>query len=174
MSNPLDEPESQPPDSPVPGEPRPARPDWLVGSDDGLDARTLGIREFVPPSSAGLRRLAPEPPCRSAAVTLPLSLPLQAPLRDIAWLALLGMFQLAIPCILAVRAARVLPAPELALLTLLESVFGIAWVWLATDEQPTLAVALGGALVLAALAVNQWLGLREQRGRVTEGRGQPT
>ena len=131
-----------------------------------LSQRSAGRIDLVPAVLIGA--------ALSAAVTLPLSLPLQAPLRDIAWLALLGMFQLAIPCILAVRAARVLPAPELALLTLLESVFGIAWVWLATDEQPTLAVALGGALVLAALAVNQWLGLREQRGRVTEGRGQPT
>ncbi len=98
----------------------------------------------------------------SAAVTLPLSWPLQAPVHDVAWLALLGVFQLAIPCILAVRAARVLPAPEMSLLALLESVFGIAWVWLATDETPTLPVVLGGALVLAALLANQLLALRAQ------------
>jgi drug/metabolite transporter (DMT)-like permease len=96
----------------------------------------------------------------SSMLTLPLSWPLQASAHDVAWLALLGVFQLAIPCILAVRAARVLPAPEMSLLALLESVFGIAWVWLATDEKPTVAVVLGGALVLGALLANQLLALR--------------
>ena len=59
----------------------------------------------------------------SAAVTLPLSWPLRASLHDVAWLGVLGVFQLAIPCVLAVRAARVLPAPEMSLLSLLEIVF---------------------------------------------------
>ncbi len=101
----------------------------------------------------------------SSAITLPLSWPLQASNHDIGWLAFLGVFQLAIPCVLAVMAARVLPAPEMSLLSLLEIVFAIAWVWLATDEKPTLAVVAGGSLVLGALVVSQWLGLREQRGK---------
>ncbi len=96
----------------------------------------------------------------STAVTLPLSWPLQASAHDVAWLSLLGVFQLAVPCVLAVRAARVLPAPEMSLLSLLEIVFAIAWVWLATDEQPTVAVVAGGTLVLAALVVNQLQALR--------------
>ena len=100
----------------------------------------------------------------STLVALPLSWPLQASMHDVAWLALLGVFQLAIPCVLAVMAARVLPAPEMSLLSLLEIVFAIAWVWLATDEKPTAAVVLGGSLVLLALAVSQWLGLRDARG----------
>ncbi|MDH5538142.1 MAG: DMT family transporter [Rhizobacter sp.] len=99
----------------------------------------------------------------SSLLTLLLTWPLQASTHDIAWLAMLGVFQLTIPCILAVHVARVLPAPEMSLLVLLESVFGIAWVWLASSEQPTAAVVLGGSLVLVTLAVNQWLGLREQR-----------
>jgi drug/metabolite transporter (DMT)-like permease len=101
----------------------------------------------------------------STVITLPLSWPLQASNHDIGWLAFLGVFQLAIPCVLAVMAARVLPAPEMSLLSLLEIVFAIAWVWLATDEKPTLAVVAGGSLVLSALVVSQWLGLREQRGK---------
>ena len=108
----------------------------------------------------------------SSAITLPLSWPLQASNHDIGWLAFLGVFQLAIPCVLAVMAARVLPAPEMSLLSLLEIVFAIAWVWLATDEKPTLAVVAGGSLVLSALVVSQWLSLREQRGkRSVEGAG---
>ena len=105
----------------------------------------------------------------STLVALPLSWPLQASSHDIGLLAGLGVFQLAIPCVLAVMAARVLPAPEMSLLSLLEIVFAIAWVWLATDEKPTLAVVAGGSLVLSALVVSQWLGLREQRGRAGAG-----
>jgi drug/metabolite transporter (DMT)-like permease len=99
----------------------------------------------------------------SAIVTLPLSLPLQASVHDVALLGLLGLVQLAIPCVLAVRLARHLPAPEMSLLALLEIVFGIAWAWLGTSEQPSMAVMVGGSLVLGTLFVNAWVGLREAR-----------
>ena len=45
--------------------------------------------------------------------------------HDLALLALLGVVQLAIPCLMAVAAARVLTAPEISLLGLLEVVFGV-------------------------------------------------
>jgi drug/metabolite transporter (DMT)-like permease len=73
---------------------------------------------------------------------------------------LLGSVQLAIPCLLAVSVARVLPAPEVALLALLEVIFGVAWAWLGADETPSASVLGGGALVLGALMVNEWLALR--------------
>ncbi|MFN9101451.1 MAG: DMT family transporter, partial [Betaproteobacteria bacterium] len=62
----------------------------------------------------------------SAAFTLPLAWPLQATPHDVGWLAMLGVVQLAIPCLLAVAAARVLSGPEISLLALLEVVFGVA------------------------------------------------
>ncbi len=96
----------------------------------------------------------------SSAVTLPLSLPLQASPHDIGLLAVLGVFQLAIPCMLAVRVARALHAPEISLLALLEIVFGIAWAWLGASEQPAPQVLAGGALVLATLAFNEAWGMR--------------
>jgi drug/metabolite transporter (DMT)-like permease len=96
----------------------------------------------------------------SMVVTLPLSLPLAATPHDLGLLALLGVVQLAIPCLLAVRVARVLSAPEVSLLGLLEVVFGVLWVWLGTDEAPSMAVLGGGALVLGALAANEALALR--------------
>jgi drug/metabolite transporter (DMT)-like permease len=96
----------------------------------------------------------------SALLTLPLAWPLQASGSDLRWLALLGVVQLAIPCLLAVQVARVLKAPEISLLGLLEVLFGVAWVWLGTAEAPTPAVLGGGALVLGALAVNEALALR--------------
>ena len=96
----------------------------------------------------------------SALLTLPLSLPFAATPHDLGLLALLGVVQLAIPCLLAVRVAQVLSAPEVSLLALLEVVFGVLWVWLGSDEAPSAAVLGGGALVLGALATNEALALR--------------
>lgn len=100
----------------------------------------------------------------SAVMTLPAAWPLQASAHDVAWLALLGLFQLAIPCLMAVAASRVLSAPELALLGLLEVVFGVAWAWWGAGEAPGAAVLGGGALVLVALVFNEALGLRRPAG----------
>ena len=95
----------------------------------------------------------------SAAVALPLAWPLQASAPDVAWLALLGVTQLAIPCVMAVTAARTLSAPEVALLALLEVLFGVAWAWMGAGEEPSSAVLIGGALVLGALAGNELIAL---------------
>ncbi len=91
----------------------------------------------------------------SAAVTLPLAWPLQASRRDLGLLALLGCVQLALPCLLVVRLSRHLPAPEVALLALLEVVFGVAWAWLWAGERLSSNVLTGGALVLGALVANE-------------------
>jgi len=79
-------------------------------------------------------------------------------------LGLLGVVQLAIPCLLAVRVSQVLSAPEISLLALLEVVFGVAWVWLGTHEAPSVAVLGGGMMVLGALTLNEWLALRRDAG----------
>jgi drug/metabolite transporter (DMT)-like permease len=96
----------------------------------------------------------------SAATMLPLALPFAASAHDLRLLALLGLVQLAIPCLMSVAAGRYLSAPEAALLALLEVVFGVAWAWLGAAETPSLQVLGGGALVLAALAGNEALALR--------------
>jgi len=97
----------------------------------------------------------------SALLTLPLSLPFSASSNDLGLLALLGVVQLAIPCLMAVAVARVLPAPEISLLALLEVVFGVAWAWVGANEAPSTAVLTGGALVLLALAGNEALALKQ-------------
>ena len=96
-------------------------------------------------------------------VTFPLALPLAASAHDIGLLAMLGVFQLAVPCLMAVAAARVLSAPEASLLSLLEVIFGVAWAWLGAGESPTVPVLGGGALVLLALAGNEGIALRQRR-----------
>jgi drug/metabolite transporter (DMT)-like permease len=88
---------------------------------------------------------------------LPWSVPFQASAHDVGCLAILGLFQLAIPCALSVVCARVLKAPEVALLALLEIVFGIALAWWGAHEAPQPSVLLGGAMVLGALLFNECL-----------------
>ena len=93
----------------------------------------------------------------STLFTLPLAWPFQASAHDVGLLAMLGLFQLAIPCALSVVCARVLKAPEVSLLALLEIVFGIALAWWGANEAPQPSVLLGGALVLSALLMNEYL-----------------
>ncbi len=95
-----------------------------------------------------------------AALTLLPAVPFQATGADLGWLALLGVGQLAVPCLIAVSAARRLSAPEASLLSLLEIVFGVTWTWLAGSEQPGPTVLAGGLLVVGALAVNEALAMR--------------
>ena len=98
----------------------------------------------------------------SSIITLPLAMPLRASAHDVGLLALLGLVQLAIPCALAVVCARVLKAPEIALLALLEIIFGIVLAWMGADEIPSQAVLLGGALVIGALVANELVGWRQR------------
>ena len=105
----------------------------------------------------------------SALLTLPLALPFHATSHDLGLLGLLGVFQLALPCLLAVRAARVLTATEISLLGLLEVLFGVAWVWLWGNESPTPATLSGGLLVLGALAFNELSALHRRRTAAVAG-----
>ena len=99
----------------------------------------------------------------SAAVTLPMSLPFSATPHDLGLLALLGVVQLAIPCLLVVGLTKVLAAPEISLIGLLEVVFGVLLVWLGAGEAPGRTALSGGALVIGALLFDQWLALRERQ-----------
>jgi drug/metabolite transporter (DMT)-like permease len=49
---------------------------------------------------------------------------------------------------------RYIPAPEVGLLLLLESVLGPVWVWMALGEEPANRTLVGGAIVLSTLAIN--------------------
>jgi hypothetical protein len=64
------------------------------------------------------------------------------------------VFQLAIPCVLAVRLSRALAAPEISLLALLEIIFGISLGLGRRERTAGAAGAGGGTLVLATLALN--------------------
>ena len=99
----------------------------------------------------------------SCLYTLPFAFPFQASAHDLALLAFLGVAQLAIPCVLAVMCARVLMAPEMSLLALLEVLFGIALAWVGVGEVPRPAVMVGGTLVMGALVANELLAFQQRK-----------
>lgn len=99
----------------------------------------------------------------SCLYTLPFALPFHASNHDLVLLAFLGVAQLAIPCVLSVMCARVLMAPEMSLLALLEVLFGIALAWVGVGEVPRTAVMVGGTLVMGALVANELLAFQQRK-----------
>jgi drug/metabolite transporter (DMT)-like permease len=98
----------------------------------------------------------------SALATLALAFPFQASAHDVGLLALLGTGQLAIPCALSVACARILKAPEMSLLALLEVPFGILLAWAGADDVPSTAVLAGAALVIGSMVANELMGWRQR------------
>lgn len=82
-------------------------------------------------------------------------LPVMAPLggaapRDLAIVGFLGLFQVALAYVFVTRAARVLQAPVVALLLLLEPALTPVWAMWLHGEQPHLLTWLGGGVVALA------------------------
>jgi drug/metabolite transporter (DMT)-like permease len=85
------------------------------------------------------------------AVFAPLATPGAIDAGEAGWLALLGGGQIALGLALLTVGARLIPAAQVALITLLEVVLGPIWVWLAYAEQPDAATLVGGAIVIVAI-----------------------
>jgi drug/metabolite transporter (DMT)-like permease len=71
--------------------------------------------------------------------------------RDVTLLAAFGITQVCFGFIFLTIGARLIPAGEVALITLLEIVLGPLWVWLFLSERPSTVTLVGGAIVLAAV-----------------------
>ena len=71
--------------------------------------------------------------------------------HDLGLLILLGVGQMGLGLIFFVIGARLIPAAEVALITLLEVVLGPLWVWISIDEKPAPTAILGGLVVIVAV-----------------------
>ena len=60
---------------------------------------------------------------------------------------------------------RYLPAPEAAMLGLLESVLGPFWVWLVIGEDPGMRSIAGGVVVISVLFVHAMGRFRQENGK---------
>jgi drug/metabolite transporter (DMT)-like permease len=83
----------------------------------------------------------------------PLSSPGQAGGRDLVLLVLIGAGQMALGLALFTAGARLVPAAEAALITLLEVILGPIWVWLVLSERPDTATLVGGAVIMVAVVI---------------------
>ena len=66
----------------------------------------------------------------------------------------------AIPFVLVTIAPRFIPAAEVNLFFLLETIIGPIWVWLIIKEQPSLETIQGGAVIIATIAIHSFLKLK--------------
>lgn len=73
--------------------------------------------------------------------------------KDLALLAALGVGQIGLGLAFLTMGARLIPAAEVALISLLEVVIGPLLVWLAYAERPSTTTLLGGAVVVTAVAI---------------------
>jgi drug/metabolite transporter (DMT)-like permease len=95
--------------------------------------------------------------CLSQAILVAAFLPFATPGEisgdDLAWLAALGIGQIGLGFALLTVGARLIPAAQVGLITLLEVVLGPVWVWLALDERPGTLTLVGGTIVIAAIVL---------------------
>ena len=87
------------------------------------------------------------------AAFLPLASPGEISDDDVFWLAALGIGQIGLGFALLTVGARLIPAAQVGLITLLEVVLGPLWVWLALDERPSTLTLVGGAIVITAIVI---------------------
>jgi drug/metabolite transporter (DMT)-like permease len=95
--------------------------------------------------------------CLSQAILVVAFLPFATPGEisgdDLAWLAALGIGQIGLGFALLTIGARLIPAAQVGLITLLEVVLGPVWVWVALDERPGTLTLVGGTIVIAAIVL---------------------
>ena len=95
--------------------------------------------------------------CLSQAILVVAFLPFASPGEiggdDVVWLAALGIGQIGLGFALLTVGARLIPAAQVGLITLLEVVLGPLWVWLALDERPSTLTLVGGAIVIVAIVI---------------------
>ncbi len=84
---------------------------------------------------------------------LPFAHPGSVDARNLVLLILLGAGQIGLGLALLSIGARLIPAAEIATITLLEVVLGPLWVWMVVSERPSAATLIGGAIVVVAVLV---------------------
>ena len=80
--------------------------------------------------------------------------------QDIIIVPLMCILCVAIPFVLVTIAPRFIPAAEVNLFFLLETIIGPIWVWLVIKEQPSVETLLGGVVIIITIAIHSFLKLR--------------
>ena len=80
--------------------------------------------------------------------------------KDLLIVPLMCILCVAIPFVLVTIAPRFIPAAEVNLFFLLETIIGPIWVWLIIKEQPSLETLQGGLIIITTIAIHSYLKLK--------------
>jgi len=80
--------------------------------------------------------------------------------KDLYIIPLMCIMCVAIPFVLVTIAPRFIPAAEVNLFFLLETIIGPIWVWLIIKEQPSIETLYGGAIIIITIAIHSFLKLK--------------
>ena len=81
--------------------------------------------------------------------------------KDLLIVPLMCVMCVAIPFVLVTIAPRFIPAEEVNLFFLLETIIGPIWVWMVIKEQPSLETIQGGAIIILTIATHSFLKLKK-------------
>ena len=81
--------------------------------------------------------------------------------RDLLIVPLMCVMCVAIPFVLVTIAPRFIPAEEVNLFFLLETIVGPIWVWMVIKEQPSLETIQGGIVIILTIAIHSFLKLKK-------------
>ena len=80
--------------------------------------------------------------------------------NDLIIVPLMCVLCVAIPFVLVTIAPRFIPAAEVNLFFLLETIIGPVWVWFIIKEQPSIETLQGGVIIIITLAIHSFLKLK--------------
>jgi drug/metabolite transporter (DMT)-like permease len=80
---------------------------------------------------------------------------------DLIFVHLMCVMCVAIPFVLVTIAPRFIPAEEVNLFFLLETIIGPFWVWLVINEQPSIETIQGGVVIILTIAIHSFLKLKK-------------
>jgi len=89
--------------------------------------------------------------------------PTEVNTHDLRILALAGLIMLPTAMWLFLSGTRYVPAAEIAILSLIETVLGPVWAWVGVGEIPAATSLVGGAIVITAVTTNTLLGVHDRR-----------
>jgi len=80
---------------------------------------------------------------------------------DLIFIPLMCIMCVAIPFVLVTIAPRFIPAEEVNLFFLLETIIGPFWVWMIIKEQPSIETIQGGEVIILTIAIHSFLKLKK-------------
>ena len=81
--------------------------------------------------------------------------------QDLVIVPLMCIMCVAIPFVLVTIAPRFIPAAEVNLFFLLETIIGPIWVWMVIKEQPSIETIQGGLVIILTIAIHSFLKLKK-------------